>query len=79
MLAATGFTPLLVNLESGTAKPRAGGGSKNCVTWKIEKAVHYTVHTDNVIADSSTDKGKYPQPLENCLMSHMALRFLNAF
>ncbi len=79
MLAATGFTPLLVNIESGTAKPRAGGGSKNCVTWKVEKAVYYTVHINNVIVDSSTDTGKYPQPLESCLTSHMTLRFLNAF
>ncbi len=79
MLVATGFTPLLVNFESGTAKPRVGEGSKNYVTWKVEKAVHYTVHTDNVIADSSTGKGKYPQPLESCLMSNMTLRFLNAF
>ncbi len=28
--AATGFTPLLVNFESMTAKPRAGGGSRDC-------------------------------------------------
>ncbi len=33
MLAATGLTPLLVNLESITSKPNAGGGSKDCVTW----------------------------------------------
>ncbi len=31
MLTATGFTPLLVNLESMTLKPNAGGGSKDCV------------------------------------------------
>ncbi len=34
MLATTGFTPLLVNLESMTLKPNADGGSKNCVAWK---------------------------------------------
>ncbi len=28
MLATTGFTPLLVNLESMTSKPSKGGGSK---------------------------------------------------
>ncbi len=28
VLAATGFTPLLVNLESTTAKPKAGGAAK---------------------------------------------------
>ncbi len=28
MLAVTGFTPLLVNLESMASKPHAGGGSK---------------------------------------------------
>ncbi len=44
MLAATGFVPLLVNLKSMTAKPKADGGSKNCVAWKVEKAVHYFVH-----------------------------------
>ncbi len=31
MLAATGFTSLLVNLESLTSKPNAGGRSKNWV------------------------------------------------
>ncbi len=35
MLAA-----LLVNLQSMTAKPRAGGDSENCVAWQIEKVVH---------------------------------------
>ncbi len=29
MLTATGFTPLLVNLESMTSKPSASGGSKD--------------------------------------------------
>ncbi len=55
MLTATGFTPLLVNLESMTSKPNAGGGSKNCVAWKVEKAVHHVVHADKVTTDSSTD------------------------
>ncbi len=55
MFAATGFTPLLVNLESMTTKPNAGGGSKNCVGWKDEKAVHYSVHADKVTTDSSID------------------------
>ncbi len=32
MLTSTGFTPLLVNLESMTSKPNAGGGSKNGVS-----------------------------------------------
>ncbi len=55
MLAATGFTPLLVNLESTTSKPNAGGGGKDCVAWKIEKAVYYFVHADKeVTTDSST-------------------------
>ncbi len=31
MLAATSFTPLLVNLESMTSKPNARGVCKNCV------------------------------------------------
>ncbi len=55
ILAATGFTPLLVNLQSMTAKPKAGGGSKNSVTWKVEKVVHYFVPADKVATDSSTD------------------------
>ncbi len=29
MLMATGFTPLLVNLENMSLKPNAGGGNKN--------------------------------------------------
>ncbi len=63
VLAAMGVTPLLVNLESMTSKPSAGGGSKDCIAWKVEKAVHYFVHADKVTTDSSTEKGKEPQPL----------------
>ncbi len=55
MLTATGFTPLLVNLESMTSKPNVGGDSKNCAAWKAEKAVHYFVYADKVNTDSSTD------------------------
>ncbi len=55
MLAATGFTPLLVNLESMTSKPNASGGSKDCVAWKVEKAMHYFVHADKGTTDFSTD------------------------
>ncbi len=33
MLATAGLTPLLVNLQSMTSKPNAGGDSKDCVTW----------------------------------------------
>ncbi len=55
MLTATGCTPLLVNLENTTSKPNAGGDSKNCAELKVEKAVHYFVHTDKVAMDSSTD------------------------
>ncbi len=54
-LAATGFRPLLVNLESITPKPNAGGGSEYRVTWKVEEAVHNFVDADNVTTDSSTD------------------------
>ncbi len=46
MITATGFTPILMNLESMTSKPNAGGGSKDCAAWKVEKAVHYFVHSD---------------------------------
>ncbi len=54
MLMVTGFTPLLVNLESMTLKPNAGGSSKDCVAWKVKKAVHF-VHANKVTTDSSTD------------------------
>ncbi len=52
---ATGFIPLLLNLESMIAKPKTGGGSKNCVLWKVEKAVHYFEYIGKVTTDSSTD------------------------
>ncbi len=55
MLAVTGFTPLLVNLESMTSKPKTGEGSKNCVAIKVEKAVHCFVHTGKATTDTSTD------------------------
>ncbi len=57
MLAATGFTLLLVNLESMIARPKTGGGSKYCVTWKVETAEHYFVHTVQVTTGSSTETG----------------------
>ncbi len=41
MWAATGFTPLLVNLESMSVTFKASGGSKTCATWNVEKAVQY--------------------------------------
>ncbi len=44
MLEATGFTSLLVNFKSMTSKPNSGGDSKDCVAWKVEKAVHYFIH-----------------------------------
>ncbi len=55
MLAAMGLTLLLVNLESVASKPNVGGGSKDCVTWKVEEVVHNFVHADKVTADSSKD------------------------
>ncbi len=55
MLATTILTPLLVNLQSMTLKPNAGGGSKDRVTWKVEEAVHNFVHADKVTTKSSTD------------------------
>ncbi len=60
MLETPGFTPLLVHLESMTAKPTAVGGSKTCVAWKVEKAAHYFVHTDKITTDASTDQGREP-------------------
>ncbi len=70
-----GFTLLLVNLESMTSKPKAGGRSKMCVAWKVEKAMHYFVQTDNVTTDSSTDKEKERQPLNGCLIWDVAQPF----
>ncbi len=64
MLAAAGFTPLLV--------PSADGVNKNCVAWKVEKTAHYFVHADKVTADSSTDKGKEPRLVEGCLIWDVA-------
>ncbi len=55
MLTVTGFKLLLVNLESMTSKPNASGGSKNCVAWKVKKAVNTLEHADKVTTDSSTD------------------------
>ncbi len=55
MLATTSLTTLLVNLQSMTSKPNAGGSSKDCVTWKVEEAVHNFVHAVKVTMDSSTD------------------------
>ncbi len=56
-ISGSGFTPLLVSLESMTSKPKAGGGSIDCVTWKVEEAVHNVIHADKVTTDSSTDLG----------------------
>ncbi len=66
-----------MNLESMTAKPRADGGSKNCVLCNVEKAVHYFVRTHKVTTDSSTDQGKELQPLEGCLIWDVAQPFYN--
>ncbi len=55
MLATTSLTPLLVNLQSMTSKPNAGGGREYRVTWKVEEAVHNFVHADKVTTNSSTD------------------------
>ncbi len=86
MLTATGFTPLLVNLENVISNPNAGGGSKDCVTWKVEEAVHFSVHTDKVTTDCSTDKAKELQPQGRCLIWDVAQphyklyrEFLNTF
>ncbi len=55
MFAAKYLTPLLVNLEIMTTKPKTDGGSKHCVTWKVEKAVHHFVRIGKVTTESSTD------------------------
>ncbi len=54
ILATTSLTPLLVNLQSMTLKPTAGGGSKDRLTCKVEEAVHNFVHADKVTTNSST-------------------------
>ncbi len=54
-MAVTGLAQLLVNFEGVTLKSKVGGVSKNCVGWKIEKAVQYCVHTKKATTDSSTD------------------------
>ncbi len=59
MFATTSPTPLLVNLQSMTSKPNAGGDSKDCVTWKVEEAMHNFVHADKVTTDSSTDSSNF--------------------
>ncbi len=53
-LLTTNLTPLLVNLQSMTSKPNASGGSIDCVTWKVEEAVHNFVHANKVTTNSST-------------------------
>ncbi len=55
MLAATSLSPLLMNIQSMTSKPSAGGGGKGCVKGKVEEAVHNFVHADKVTTDSSMD------------------------
>ncbi len=67
----------MVNLESMTSKPNAGGGSKNCVAWKVEKAVHYCVHADKATMNSPTDKGKKPH--EGVLIWGVAPPFLKLY
>ncbi len=52
VLATASFAPLLVNIESLTVKPRAGGGSKYCVMWKVGMPVCYFVHKAKVILNS---------------------------
>ncbi len=53
MLAVTGLTPLLVNLERMTANPKADGGRKNGVAMIFEMTVHSFAHTYKVTTDSS--------------------------
>ncbi len=59
MLAAMGFTTLLVNLES----QKWVGATKNYVEREVEKVVHYFVHADKVKTDSSMNKGKGQQTI----------------
>ncbi len=57
MLAETGFTPLLVNLESLTARPSAGGGQQTLC--RIENAcMYFFVYIDKVTTVSFSNYGK---------------------
>ncbi len=47
MLATSGVTPLLVNLESRITKSRAVDGSNDSTIWKIGMAMCKFVHTDH--------------------------------
>ncbi len=49
MLVTTSPTPLLVNLQSMTSKPNVGRGSKDCVIWKVEEAMHNFVHAPRIL------------------------------
>ncbi len=51
-----------MNLKSMSAKPMAGGGSRNC----IERDVCCFMHTDEVITDSSADKGSDLKSVKSC-------------
>ncbi len=55
MLAATGFTPLLVNLESMTLKLNAGGGTKAVSHGKSRRPCIIFLHADKVTMESSSD------------------------
>ncbi len=41
--------------------------------------MHYLVHTKKATADSSTDKGKEPQPPEGCLISDVTQEVFEHF
>ncbi len=58
MLATRGFTPLLVDPKTMTAKPKAGGGSRNGVTCKTEKTITKDYSTD--LGKSAAADGELP-------------------
>ncbi len=51
-----------------SAKPRDGGGSRNCV----ERDVCSFMYTDKVVTDSSADKGNDPQSVKSCSIKAVA-------
>ncbi len=75
--AVSGVTPLLVNLESMTAEPRADEGSKKRVPWEVEKAVCYFLHTDKI--NTVAADGDLPHMARSATLSQTALQVFERF
>ncbi len=55
-VATSGVTPLVANLESSTAKFRAGGSSKDCVPWKICAVFYIQVRSQQILLRAKEKK-----------------------